>query len=201
MRGETFVTRKITRAAAHIEYGMQDCLYLGNLDAKRDWGHARDYAEGMWRILQQPEPDDYVLATGESHSVREFAELAFMHTGRQIVWSGKGVDEIGKDLRTGQVLSSALTRLIYRPAEIDLLQGDPRKAHEKLGWRHRTPFPELVSEMVPPTCASQASKKAAARQPFRTCCAILSSAKTPSRAPGGATHSFKFRVPSIVKQK
>ena len=147
VRGETFVTRKITRAAAHIEYGMQDCLYLGNLDAKRDWGHARDYAEGMWRILQQPEPDDYVLATGESHSVREFVELAFMHTGRQIVWSGKGVDEIGKDRRTGQVLVR-IDPVYYRPAEVDHLQGDPRKAREKLGWRHRTPFPELVSEMV-----------------------------------------------------
>src|SRR5208337_18465 len=102
VRGETFVTRKITRAVAHIEHGMQDCLYLGNLDAKRDWGHARDYVEGMWRIVQQPEPDDYVLATGETHSVREFVELAFKHVDREIVWSGKGLEETGKDRRTGQ---------------------------------------------------------------------------------------------------
>ncbi|MGO9484237.1 MAG: GDP-mannose 4,6-dehydratase [Rhodomicrobium sp.] len=147
VRGETFVTRKITRAVAHIEHGMQDCLYLGNLDAKRDWGHARDYVEGMWRIVQQPEPDDYVLATGETHSVREFVELAFMQVERHIVWSGKGVEETGKDRRTGQVLVR-IDPTYFRPTEVDLLQGDPRKAREKLGWQHRTPFAGLVAEMV-----------------------------------------------------
>ncbi len=147
VRGETFVTRKITRAVAYIEHGLQDCLYLGNLDAKRDWGHARDYAEGMWRMLQQPEPDDYVLATGETHSVREFVELAFAEAGRKIVWSGKGAEEKGKDERTGQVLVR-IDPTYFRPTEVDLLRGDPRKAHEKLGWRHRTTFSELVAEMV-----------------------------------------------------
>ena len=147
VRGETFVTRKITRAVAAIELGMQDCLYLGNLDAKRDWGHARDYVEGMWRIVQQPEPDDYVLATGETHSVREFVELAFKHVDREIVWSGKGLEETGKDRRTGQVLVR-IDPAYFRPTEVELLLGDPRKAREKLGWQHRTPFAELVSDMV-----------------------------------------------------
>jgi GDPmannose 4,6-dehydratase len=147
VRGETFVTRKITRAVAAIEHGMQDCLYLGNLDAKRDWGHARDYVEGMWRIVQQPEPDDYVLATGETHSVREFVEAAFKHVDREIVWSGKGLEETGKDRRTGQVLVR-IDPAYFRPTEVELLLGDPRKAREKLGWQHRTPFAELVSEMV-----------------------------------------------------
>ncbi len=147
VRGETFVTRKITRAVAAIELGMQDCLYLGNLDAKRDWGHARDYVEGMWRIVQQPEPDDYVLATGETHSVREFVEAAFKHVDREIVWSGKGLEETGKDRRTGQVLVR-IDPAYFRPTEVELLLGDPRKAREKLGWQHRTPFAELVSEMV-----------------------------------------------------
>ena len=147
VRGETFVTRKITRAVASIEHGMQDCLYLGNIDAKRDWGHARDYAEGMWRILQQPGPDDYVLATGETHSVREFVELAFQEVHRHIVWSGKGIDEIGKDRRTGQTLVR-IDPIYFRPTEVDLLQGDASKAQNKLGWSHKTTFPELVSEMV-----------------------------------------------------
>ena len=146
-RGETFVTRKITRAVAAIEHGMQDCLYLGNLDARRDWGHARDYADGMWRMMQQPEPGDYVLATGEAHSVREFAELAFAEVGREIAWSGEGAGETGKDRRTGQVLVR-VDPTYFRPTEVGLLRGDPRKAREKLGWQHRTPFSELVSEMV-----------------------------------------------------
>jgi GDPmannose 4,6-dehydratase len=147
LRGETFVTRKITRAVANIAHGIENCLYLGNLDAKRDWGHARDYTEGMWRILQQPEPGDYVLATGETHSVREFAERAFQETGRTVEWSGKGVDETGRDRRTGQILVRVDPRY-YRPTEVDLLHGDPRKAHKKLGWKHRTTFAELVAEMV-----------------------------------------------------
>ena len=147
MRGETFVTRKITRAVAAIEKKMQDCLYLGNLDAKRDWGHARDYVEGMWRMLQQPEPDDYVLATGETHSVREFVELAFGEVGRKIVWEGKDVDEIGRDAQTGQILIKIDARY-FRPTEVELLWGDPTKAFNKLGWKHTTTFRELVKEMV-----------------------------------------------------
>lgn len=146
-RGETFVTRKITRAVAAIEHGRQDCLYLGNLDAKRDWGHARDYVEGMWRILQQDEADDYVLATGETHSVREFVELAFGHIGRGIEWRGEGVDEEGICQKTGKVVVRIDPRY-FRPTEVDLLLGDPSKAREKLGWTHTTAFRDLVREMV-----------------------------------------------------
>jgi GDPmannose 4,6-dehydratase len=146
-RGETFVTRKITRAVAAIEHKQQECLYLGNLDAKRDWGHARDYVEGMWRMLQQPISDDYVLATGETHSVREFVELAFGETGRRIEWRGSDVDEVGVDAVTGQVLVRIDPRY-FRPSEVDLLLGDPTKAHQRLGWRHRTSFRQLVREMV-----------------------------------------------------
>ncbi|MBP2303089.1 GDP-mannose 4,6-dehydratase [Azospirillum picis] len=146
-RGETFVTRKITRAVAAIELGRQDRLYLGNLDAKRDWGHARDFVEGMWRILQQPTPDDYVLATGETHSIREFVELAFSHIGRRIAWTGSGIEEKGIDEATGQTLIEVDPRY-FRPTEVDLLLGDPSKARKALGWVHRTSFPELVREMV-----------------------------------------------------
>ena len=146
-RGETFVTRKISRAVAAIELGLQDCLYLGNLDAKRDWGHARDYVEGMWMIVQQDEPDDYVLATGESHSVREFVEIAFGEIGRQIVWRGKGVEEKGIDERSGKVLV-AIDPRYFRPTEVDHLMGDASKAHQRLGWRHKTRFADLVKEMV-----------------------------------------------------
>jgi GDPmannose 4,6-dehydratase len=146
-RGETFVTRKITRAVASIDAGKQDCLYLGNLDAKRDWGHARDYVEGMWRILQQDEADDYVLATGETHSVREFVELAFGHVGRGIEWRGEGVDEEGICQKTGKVVVRIDPRY-FRPTEVDLLLGDPSKARAKLGWTHTTAFPDLVREMV-----------------------------------------------------
>ncbi len=146
-RGETFVTRKITRAVAAIELGLQDCLYLGNLDARRDWGHARDYVEGMWGILQQDEPDDYVLATGESHSVREFVELAFAEIGRTIHWRGEGVEQKGLCARTGQVLV-AIDPRYFRPTEVEHLLGDPSKARQRLGWRHRTGFAELVKEMV-----------------------------------------------------
>lgn len=146
-RGETFVTRKITRAVASIELGMQDQLYLGNMDAKRDWGHARDYVEGMWRMLQQPEPDDYVLATGETHSVREFVELAFKEVNRTIEWKGEGAAELGLDADTGATLVSIDPRY-FRPTEVELLLGDPSKAHEKLGWKHTTGFGDLVHEMV-----------------------------------------------------
>lgn len=147
IRGETFVTRKISRAVAAIELGLQERLYLGNLDAKRDWGHARDYVEGMWRMLQQSEGDDYVLATGETHSVREFVERAFARVGREIAWRGTGVDEKGVDARTGDVLVE-IDPAYFRPTEVDLLLGDPTKARERLGWVHRTPFAALVEEMV-----------------------------------------------------
>jgi GDPmannose 4,6-dehydratase len=146
-RGETFVTRKITRAVAAVKLGLQEMLFLGNLDAKRDWGHARDYVEGMWKILQQPEPDDYVLATGEMHSVREFVEKAFGQTGVNIVWRGSGVDEEGIDEKSGRVLIKIDARY-FRPTEVDLLIGDPSKARSKLGWHHRVSFEELVAEMV-----------------------------------------------------
>ena len=146
-RGETFVSRKITRAVAAIHLGRQQRLYIGNLDARRDWGHARDYVEGMWLMLQQPEPDDYVLATGEAHSVREFVELAFAEIGRHIVWKGKGRNEQGVDDATGEVLVEVDHRY-FRPAEVDSLLGDATKAREKLGWRHKTGFAELIREMV-----------------------------------------------------
>jgi GDPmannose 4,6-dehydratase len=147
IRGETFVTRKITRAVAAINLGLQDTLFLGNLDATRDWGHARDYAEGMWLILQQDQPDDYVLATGESHSVREFVEKAFAHTGRTIVWHGSGLDEKGIDESTGELLIQVDPRY-FRPTEVDALLGDASKARATLGWRHKTSFDSLVEEMV-----------------------------------------------------
>ncbi|WP_425089394.1 GDP-mannose 4,6-dehydratase [Stappia sp.] len=147
LRGETFVTRKITRAVAAIELGLQSTLYLGNLDAKRDWGHARDYAEGMWRMLQQDTPDDYVLATGETRSVREFVERAFARVGREIVWRGEGVEETGVDRASGDLLVS-VDPAYFRPTEVDLLLGDPSKARETLGWQHTTGFEQLVDEMV-----------------------------------------------------
>ena len=146
-RGETFVTRKITRAVAAIHLGRQQRLYIGNLDARRDWGHARDYVEGIWLILQQPEPEDYVLATEEAHSVREFAELAFAEIGRQLVWKGTGRNEQGVDEGSGEVLVE-VDPGYFRPSEVDFLLGDATKAHEKLGWRHKTSFPELVRDMV-----------------------------------------------------
>jgi GDPmannose 4,6-dehydratase len=147
IRGETFVTRKITRAVASIECGLQQKLFLGNLDALRDWGHARDFVEGMWLILQQDTPDDYVLATGESHSVREFVEKAFSHVGRAIVWRGRGIEEKGIDKSTGEVLVEVDTRY-FRPTEVASLLGDPSKARAKLGWRHKTSFDTLVADMV-----------------------------------------------------
>jgi GDPmannose 4,6-dehydratase len=147
IRGETFVTRKITRAVAAIHLGVQKTLYVGNLGSQRDWGHARDYVEGMWRIMQQEEPDDYVLATGETHSVREFIELAFAKVGRIIEWQGEGVDEVGIDGRSGDILVRIDPRY-FRPTEVDLLLGDPTKARRVLGWHHTVTFPELVSEMV-----------------------------------------------------
>jgi GDPmannose 4,6-dehydratase len=147
IRGETFVTRKITRAVAAIHYGLQQTLFLGNLDAKRDWGHARDYVEGMWRIVQEDEPDDFVLATGETHTVREFVESAFKHVGRTVEWHGSGIHEKGYDRSSGDPLVEIAPEY-FRPTEVDLLHGDPTKARTRLGWRHKVGFNELVSEMV-----------------------------------------------------
>jgi GDPmannose 4,6-dehydratase len=147
IRGETFVTRKITRAVAAMNLGSEEKLYLGNIDALRDWGHARDYVEGMWRMLQQDEPDDYVLATGEQHSVREFVELSFAEIDRKIVWQGSGVDEQGIDEANGDVLVEIDPRY-FRPTEVETLLGNPAKALDILGWQHTTPFSDLVSDMV-----------------------------------------------------
>jgi GDPmannose 4,6-dehydratase len=147
IRGETFVTRKITRAVTEIERGMRDTLYLGNIDAKRDWGHARDYVEGMWRIVQQDEPDDYVLATGETHSVREFVERAFYYVGIPLTWNGRGENEKGYCKRTGRVLV-AIDPAYYRATEVELLLGDAEKARKTLGWFHKTSFDELIVEMI-----------------------------------------------------
>ena len=147
MRGETFVTRKITRAAARIKHGLEDTLYLGNLDAKRDWGHARDYVEGMWRIVQQETADDFVLGTGELHSVRDFVESAFKHAGMNIEWSGSGTDEIGVDSVSGKTIVRIDPRY-FRPAEVELLLADPSKAKRVLGWEATTLFDDLVKEMM-----------------------------------------------------
>lgn len=147
IRGETFVTRKITRAVAAIHLGLEDRVYLGNLDATRDWGHARDYVEGMWRILQHDEADDFVLATGETHSVREFVEAAFREIGAQIEWRGSGVEEIGVDAASGRVLVEVDPNY-FRPTEVDALLGDASKAKRLLGWSHSTGFTDLVAEMV-----------------------------------------------------
>ena len=147
IRGETFVTRKITRAVAAIEAGLQDQLFIGNLNARRDWGHARDYVEGMWMMLQQPQPDDYVLATGQSHTVREFVEQAFALTGRRLKWRGEGTNETGVDEASGKELVKVDQRY-FRPTEVDVLIGDASKARVKLGWKHRITFDVLVSEMV-----------------------------------------------------
>ena len=158
LRGETFVTRKVTRGAAAIVSGLQPTLYLGNLDAKRDWGHARDYVEGMWRMLQQDAGDDYVLATGELHSVRQLVETAFAALDRAVVWRGEGVDEEGVDPATGEVIVRVDPRY-FRPTEVDLLLGDPRKAHAKLGWRHTVSFAEMIGEMVRSDLAAVGSEQ------------------------------------------
>jgi GDPmannose 4,6-dehydratase len=146
-RGPTFVTRKVTRAVARIARGVQDVVYLGNLDAKRDWGHARDYVEGMWAILQHDVPEDFVLATGETHTVREFVERAFAVVGVAIGWRGEGEAEVGFDKKDGAV-RVAIDPAYFRPTEVDLLLGNPAKAARVLGWAPKTPFPALVEEMV-----------------------------------------------------
>jgi GDPmannose 4,6-dehydratase len=147
LRGETFVTRKITRAVAAIEHGLQERLYIGNLNASRDWGHARDFVHGMWLMLQQPSPDDYVLATGKAHTVREFVERAFEYVGRKVQWRGTGVDEVGYDARSGQDLVR-VDRRYFRPTEVDTLLGDASKAGRVLGWRPTVSFADLVREMM-----------------------------------------------------
>ncbi len=147
IRGETFVTRKITRAMSRIYIGLQDCLYIGNLDALRDWGHAKDYVEMQWLMLQQEQPEDFVIATGEQHSVREFIELSARELGIPIRWEGEGVEERGIHIANGKTIVAVDPRY-FRPAEVDTLLGDPTKAKEKLGWKPRITFEELVREMV-----------------------------------------------------
>ena len=146
-RGKEFVTRKITDAVARIRLGLQECVELGNLDSKRDWGHSRDYVRAMWLMLQQEEPDDYVIATNETRTVREFVETAFKHVGIDVEWSGEGIGETGTDAATGKVIVR-VNREFFRPAEVDILLGDPARAETKLGWRREIPFAELVSRMV-----------------------------------------------------
>ena len=146
-RGMEFVTRKITHAAARIKAGVQDYVELGNLDAKRDWGHAKDYVRAMWLLLQNPTPEDFVIATNETRTVREFAEAAFRHAGFSIVWEGEGVDEVGKDSVSGRTLVK-VNREFYRPAEVELLWGNPAKAEEQLGWKREITFNGLVERMV-----------------------------------------------------
>ncbi len=146
-RGRTFVTRKISRAVAEIHLGVSDCLYLGNLDARRDWGHARDYVEGMWLMLQQDQPEDFVLSTNECHSVREFVEKSFAVVGVPIQWRGAGDEEVGADARNGRILVRIDSRY-YRPTEVELLLGNSAKARKRLGWQPRVQFDELVQEMT-----------------------------------------------------
>jgi GDPmannose 4,6-dehydratase len=147
LRGETFVTRKITRAAAAIRLGKQEKLFVGNIDAKRDWGHAREYVRGMWMMLQQDEPDDYVLATGETTEVRQFITWAFEDVGINLEWRGEGVEEKGYDILSGKIIVEIDPRY-FRPTEVELLIGDPTKAHTKLGWKHDTSVRDLCREMV-----------------------------------------------------
>ena len=147
LRGETFVTQKIAMAVANIELGRQETLYLGNLDAKRDWGHSKEYVEGMWRILQHEKADDFVLATGRTETVRHFVELAFARIGRSLTWLGSGVEEVGRDAKRGDVLVKIDPRY-FRPTEVDLLVGDSSKAKERLGWEAKVTLEELVEEMV-----------------------------------------------------
>jgi GDPmannose 4,6-dehydratase len=167
IRGETFVTRKITRAVARIKLGLQKKVYLGNLDAKRDWGHAKDYVEAQWMILQQDVPEDFVIATGEQHSVREFVELAFEEVGIHVRWDGSGVSEKGIDGRTGDVIVE-IDKKYFRPTEVETLLGDPSKAKEKLGWSPKVTFSELVSEMVREDLKEAERDQLCKREGFRT---------------------------------
>ena len=147
IRGETFVTRKITRAAARISTGTQERVYLGNLDAKRDWGHARDFVEGMWKMLQQEKPEDFVLATGVTTTIREFAERVFAQVGMTLEWSGSGIDEVGRDANSGKIIVS-IDSAYFRPTEVDLLIGDASKAREKLGWVPKCDLQQMIEEMI-----------------------------------------------------
>jgi GDPmannose 4,6-dehydratase len=167
LRGETFVTRKITRALSRIKEGMQDCLYLGNLDALRDWGHARDYVKAQWLMLQQAQAEDFVIATGEQHSVRKFVTLAASHLGLQIEWKNQGVDEIGVDSQSRRVIVKVDPRY-FRPTEVETLLGDATKAHQKLGWRAETSFETLVKEMVDTDLESARRDALMAREGFKT---------------------------------
>lgn len=167
IRGETFVTRKITRGLARIHAGLESCLYLGNLDARRDWGHARDYVRAQWLMLQQSEPEDFIIATGEQHSVREFATRAAAGLGWEIEWRGKGIDEQGVDARTGRVLVKIDPRY-FRPSEVDALLGDASKARTRLGWKAEVSFDALVAEMVEEDRQAARRDAAIAQQGFRT---------------------------------
>jgi len=167
IRGETFVTRKITRAVARIKLGLQDNLYLGNLDAKRDWGYAGDYVRLMWMMLQQDKPDDYVIATGETHSVREMVETAFGEVNVSIDWEGEGIDEVGKDSKTGKILVQIDPRY-FRPTEVDFLLGDPSKAREKLGWKPEVSFKKMVQMMVASDLKEAERDNLCEKEGFRT---------------------------------
>lgn len=167
IRGETFVTRKITRGLARIRYGLDDCLYLGNLHSLRDWGHARDYVRAQWLMLQQQEPDDYVIATGEQHSVREFVTLAAKEIGIGIEWQGQGVDERGTDTMSGNVIVKVDSRY-FRPTEVDTLLGDPTKARTKLGWNPEITFESLVKDMVAADMELARRDAAMAKEGFKT---------------------------------
>lgn len=166
-RGETFVTRKITRAAARIKVGLQEKLFLGNLSALRDWGHARDYVEAMWLMLQQNEPEDFVIATGEQHSVREFCDFTFGRLGIQLGWRGEGVDEVGYCVESGKELVAVDPRY-FRPTEVETLLGDPAKAKQKLGWSPRTSFQQLVNEMVDADLEAAQKETVIQREGFKT---------------------------------
>ena len=167
IRGETFVTRKITRAAARIKLGLQDKLYLGNLDAKRDWGHARDFVDAQWRILQHDEADDFVIATGKEYTVREFVVCAFNEIGITIEWVGSGVNEVGKDMSSGTELV-AIDPRYFRPTEVDILLGDPSKASKKLGWKSSISFQDMVSEMIREDIRDAEKDELCRKEGFRT---------------------------------
>ena len=167
IRGETFVTRKITRAVARIKLGLQDKLYLGNLDSRRDWGHAKDYVKAQWLILQQDEADDYVIATGKQYSVRQFVEAALSEVGVSLIWEGEGIDEKGIDVETGRVLVEVDPRY-FRPTEVETLLGDPSKARQKLGWQAKIPLHDMVAEMVREDLKIAERDELCKREGFRT---------------------------------
>lgn len=183
LRGETFVTRKITRAVANISVGQQDCLYLGNMDSKRDWGHAREYVEGMWRVLQHSEADDFVLATNRTTTVRDFVKMAFAHVGIQLDFNGTGVNEVGVCRKTGRQVVK-VDPAYFRPAEVDLLIGDASKAKEKLGWEAKISVEELCKEMVAAD-VHRVKQEVASRE---KCCSIEEIAHSPGGVLGWLTN-------------